>query len=237
MKRLSIVFLVLCLTAAAALAQDLPAPGAAPQVDAKTATDQASYGIGRNMGGSLRSEGVEVNLDLLLLGLKDAYAGAPSKFTDAQLQAAFSEFGKIMKEKQAARAAALGTKNKREGDAFLAANSKKPGVRVLRNGLQYQVIKSGNGPTPKATDNVTTHYHGTLIDGTVFDSSVQRGQPSSFAVNGVIAGWTQALQMMKVGDKWRLFVPSELAYRERGAGEKIGPHTVLIFEIELLGIK
>ena len=137
----------------------------------------------------------------------------------------------------AAKQRTAGGQNQRDGVAFLAANKAKQGVVALPSGLQYQVIKKGAGPTPKVTDTVRTHYHGTLINGTVFDSSVERGEPAEFPVGGVIRGWTEALQLMKVGDKWRLVIPPELAYGPRGAGGKIGPNAVLVFEIELLGIK
>jgi FKBP-type peptidyl-prolyl cis-trans isomerase FklB len=132
---------------------------------------------------------------------------------------------------------AQGEKNKKEGEAFLAENKKKEGVKTLPSGLQYKVIKEGTGKSPKATDKVSTHYRGTLIDGTEFDSSYKRGQPATFPVNGVIPGWTEALQLMKVGSKWQLFIPSKLAYGERGAPPVIGPYSVLIFTVELLAIK
>jgi len=131
----------------------------------------------------------------------------------------------------------LADKNQKEGEVFLAENKKKKGVITLPSGLQYQVIKEGTGKIPKATDTVTTHYRGTLIDGTEFDSSYKRGEPASFPVNGVIKGWTEALQLMKVGSKWQLFIPSNLAYGPQGAGQAIGPNATLIFEIELLSIK
>ena len=130
----------------------------------------------------------------------------------------------------------LADNNKKEGEKFLAENGKKEGVKTLKSGLQYKVLNKGDGATPKPTDQVTTHYHGTLIDGSVFDSSVERGEPATFGVNQVISGWTEALQLMKVGDKWRLFVPAEMAYGVRGAGAKIGPNATLVFEVELLKI-
>ena len=131
----------------------------------------------------------------------------------------------------------MAARNKQEGEKFLAENKKKKGVTTLKSGLQYEVLKTGSGPSPKVTDRVRTHYHGTLVDGTVFDSSVERDMPATFNVNGVIAGWTEALKLMKVGDKWRLFLPSNLAYGVRGSLPKIGPNTTLIFEVELLGIE
>lgn len=238
MKLSRIVTILLLCPATLALAQDaLPTPANQPLPDLQTATDNASYGIGVNIGRSLREDGLELNLRMFAQGLKDAYEGAELKLTDAQLNAAFQVFNQEMQKKRQAEAAAVGEKNKRDGAAFLAANKNKPGVRTLPSGLQYQILKQGNGASPKATDIVETHYHGTLLDGTVFDSSVQRGEPATFPVNRVIAGWTEALQLMHVGDKWRLFVPSELAYGQRGAGGAIGPNATLIFEVELLGIQ
>jgi FKBP-type peptidyl-prolyl cis-trans isomerase FklB len=146
-------------------------------------------------------------------------------------------FRKDMMEKMQSKQKLAGEKNLKEGDAFLAANAKKDGVKVLPSGLQYKVIKSGTGRTPKSTDTVKTHYHGTLIDGSVFDSSVERGEPATFAVNQVIAGWTEALQLMKEGDKWQLFIPARLAYGESARSAKIGPNSTLIFDIELLSIE
>jgi FKBP-type peptidyl-prolyl cis-trans isomerase FklB len=139
--------------------------------------------------------------------------------------------------KMETRQKAAGEKNLKEGEAFLTANAKKEGVKTTASGLQYRVSKSGAGKSPKATDSVKVHYHGTLIDGTVFDSSIERGMPITFAVNGVIAGWTEALQLMKEGDKWTLYIPSKLAYGERGPGGKIGPNSTLIFEVELLSVE
>lgn len=215
-------------------------PGAAPANPAdplSTTAGQASYAIGLNIGSSIKNDGLEVNLQALVAGISDAMAGNKSKLTDAQAQAAIQEFVTAMQARQAERMKAAGDKNKRDGEMFLAANKQKQGVVTLPSGLQYMVLKAGNGKQPKLTDTVTTHYHGTLIDGTVFDSSVQRGEPATFSVGGVIRGWTEALQLMKVGDKWRLFVPSELAYGPRSPSPEIGPNTVLVFEVELLGIE
>jgi FKBP-type peptidyl-prolyl cis-trans isomerase FklB len=146
-------------------------------------------------------------------------------------------FQKEMMAKQQELAKKLGEKNKKEGEAFLSENRKKEGIKALPSGLQYKVVKAGTGKKPKSTDTVTTHYRGTLIDGTEFDSSYRRGQPASFPVSGVIAGWTEALQLMEEGAKWQLFIPPNLAYGERGAGSQIGPNATLIFEIELISIQ
>jgi FKBP-type peptidyl-prolyl cis-trans isomerase FklB len=213
------------------------APAANPADPLSTTAGQASYAIGMNIGNSIKNDGLEVNLQALVAGIADAMAGNKSKLTDAQAQAAVQEFVTAMQARQADRMKSAGDKNKRDGEAFLASNKQKQGVITLPSGLQYMVIKAGNGKQPKLTDTVTTHYHGTLIDGTVFDSSVERGEPATFSVGGVIRGWTEALQLMKVGDKWRLFVPSELAYGPRSPSPEIGPNSVLVFDVELLNVE
>ena len=213
-------------------AEDIPL-GAPGEIALKTKRQHASYAIGMNIGRGFRSDGLIVDVDALMIGIKDALAGQDPRLTDQQMSVAMQA---LQREIQAKRDT-TGTDNKRRGQAFLAANAKEPGVKSLPSGLQYQVVRRGNGPSPTLKDTVRTHYHGTLIDGTVFDSSVERGDPAIFPVNGVIPGWTEALQLMKVGDKWKLFVPPELAYKARGAGRNIGPHSTLVFEIELLGIE
>jgi FKBP-type peptidyl-prolyl cis-trans isomerase FklB len=220
------------LTCLACSAQEPPA--ATPASD-KT-SDIVSYGIGMQIGGRLKADGAEVNLELLVAGLRDALAGGESRYTDAQLDAAFAAYSREMQAREQARAMTLGADALKAGKAFLAANAAKPGVTTLPSGLQYTVLRPGQGASPKATDTVRVHYEGTLIDGKVFDSSVQRGEPATFPVNRVIPGWTEALQKMKVGDKWQLVIPAELAYGERGAGQDIPPNSVLVFEVELLGI-
>lgn len=214
--------------------QDAPKQGG---VELKTTRDQASYAIGRNIGEGIKNDGLDLNVQALVQGLAEAMAGNASRLTPQQQDAALTAFRRELEAKMAEKSRAEGDKNKREGLAFLAANKAKPGVVALPSGLQYVVLKSGKGPSPGANDTVKTHYHGTLINGKVFDSSVERGEPISFSVGGVIKGWTEALQLMKVGDKWRLFIPSELAYGPQGAGAEIGPNSVLIFEVELLGIE
>lgn len=203
-------------------------------------TDQkarVSYSIGLNIGNNLKQQGVEVDPAVLLRGVQDAISGAKALMTPEEVQQCMTQFQQEMNEKQMANAAKEADKNMKEGEAFLAENKKKEGVVTLPSGLQYKVITPGTGATPKATDTVTTHYRGTLIDSTEFDSSYKRGQPASFPVNGVIPGWTEALQLMQVGAKWQLFIPANLAYGSRGAGGRIGPNATLIFDIELLGIK
>jgi len=196
----------------------------------KTSIDSVSYAIGQDIGNSLKGQGLtNLNANLLMKAIQDVLKNQPLLLSKEQCDMSIRDFlQKAAGEKIA--------KNKAAGEQFLAANKAKQGVTTLPSGLQYQVIKEGTGPKPALTDKVKTHYHGTLIDGTVFDSSVDRGQPISFAVNGVIPGWTEALQLMPVGSKWKLFIPSELAYGDRQAGPKIGPGSTLIFEVELLEI-
>lgn len=200
----------------------------------KSKEQQIGYTIGTQMGRQLAVTKADINLDALKQGMEDVFSGAKLKLTDDQMRQAITMYQESMKKVQMAQMQTI----KKESIAFLAENKKKKGVITLPSGLQYKVIKSGSGKvSPKATDTVVTHYHGMLIDGTVFDSSVQRGEPVSFPVNRVIAGWTEALQKMKVGDKWQLVIPSELAYGESGTPPKIGPGATLVFDVELLEIK
>lgn len=194
-----------------------------------------SYSIGADIGNNFKRNDIEVDVKALAAGMADALAGKTA-LTDAEIRDTIAAFRTEMMEKFQKKQEELAQKNLKEGEEFLAANAKKEGVKVTKSGLQYQVIKSGKGKTPKATDSVKAHYHGTLIDGTVFDSSVERNEPAVFPVSGVIPGWTEVLQMMKEGDKWKVFIPAKLAYGERGAGQKIPPNSVLVFEIELLEV-
>jgi FKBP-type peptidyl-prolyl cis-trans isomerase len=203
----------------------------------KTQKDKVSYGIGMNIGKSLKKDAVDVDVDLLVKGLKDNLSDGKTLLSEEEYRATLTALQKEMMEKQAEASKALAEKNKKDGAAFLSENGKKEGVVTLPSGLQYKVIKSGTGKSPKPVDTVETHYRGTLIDGTEFDSSYKRGQTATFPVDGVIPGWTEALQKMKEGDKWQLFVPSNLAYGERGAGRDIGPNATLIFEVELIAVK
>jgi FKBP-type peptidyl-prolyl cis-trans isomerase FklB len=202
----------------------------------KNDKDKLSYTIGVDIGKYLQQQAMDVDPDMIAKGLKDAMTGAKTALTDEEMHQITSAIQKETAEKRAVKMKAVAEKNKREGEAFLAENKKKEGVKILANGLQYKVIKDGKGQTPKLTDTVTTNYRGTLIDGTEFDSSYGRGQPAKFPVNGVILGWTEALQLMKVGSKWQIFIPSNLAYGEMGAGNVIGANQTLIFEIELISI-
>lgn len=202
----------------------------------KSEKEKASYAIGLDMGNSLKKNEIDVNPDVLFRGIKDALTGGKPAMTDQEIKDTIMALQKDIQTKQQARMKAAGEKNKKEGEAFLAENKKKDGVITMQSGLQYKILKKGSGKSPKATDSVTVNYSGTLIGGTEFDSSYKRGQPATFPVNGVIAGWTEALQLMKEGDKWQLFIPSNLAYGERGTGGPIGPNATLIFEVELVSV-
>ncbi len=192
--------------------------------------DSVSYALGVSIASNLKKNGFDgLDLNLLNTAMKEVYNGAAPKISVENADMVIQDF--MMKAKAEKGKAAV-----EKGQKFLEENSKKPGVVTLPSGLQYQIIKEGSGPKPALTDKVTTHYHGTLIDGTVFDSSVDRGQPAQFGINQVIPGWTEALQLMPVGSKWKLFIPSNLAYGDRGAGGAIGPNETLIFEVELISI-
>ena len=201
--------------------------------DFSTLEQQASYGIGRQLGDQLAQPPFEgFDVAAALTGFTDAVNGAPLQVEVDQINAAFQSIQARIKEQQSEQEEKLSA----DGRAFLVENAKNEAVTVTESGLQYEILVEGNGDKPSAASTVRTHYHGTLIDGTVFDSSVERGQPAEFPVNGVIAGWTEALQMMPVGSKWRLTIPYSLAYGERGAGGSIGPYSTLVFEVELLEI-
>src|SRR5213595_1485971 len=186
----------------------------------KDQKDKVSYSIGMNIGFNLSKQKVDINPDILAAGIKDSIAGKP-QLTQDQVKDVMAQLEKDMEQKQKQ----AGEKNKTEGAKFLEEYKKKPGVKTTASGLEYKVEKEGAGPQPKATEMVTVNYRGTLIDGTEFDSSYKRGQPATFPVNGVIKGWTEALQMMPVGSKWQIVVPPELAYGARGAGADIGPNS------------
>jgi len=240
-KRLSTVAFLITFGLAAARAADPDTKKAAgekeePKVELKGTQERGSYAFGYNLGKHLSQQSMECDLNALFVGLKDGLSAGKCKLTEAELMEALQAFQQAVTSRQANRDKAAGDKNRKEGDAFLAENKKKPEVVTLPSGLQYQILTKGTGATPKATDKVSTHYRGTLIDGTEFDSSYSRGQPATFPVNRVIKGWTEALQLMPIGSKWKLFIPSDLAYGDRGSPPKIGPNATLIFEVELLGI-
>ena len=224
MKRLIII------VSASLIAFPLFGQEKSPQL--KDQKDKVSYSIGMQIGFNLARQKVDINPDILAAGIKDPLGGKP-QLTPDQVKDVMAQLEKDMEQKQKQ----LGEKNKTDGAKFLEENKNKPGVKTTASGLQYKVEKEGTGPQPKGTDMVTVNYRGTLIDGTEFDSSYKRGQPATFPVNGVIKGWTEALQLMKQGAKYHLFVPSSLAYGERAMGPDIGPNSTLIFEVELMDVK
>jgi FKBP-type peptidyl-prolyl cis-trans isomerase FklB len=202
-----------------------------------TPKEKFSYALGMKMGANFKKQEVEVDPAILERGLKDALAGGKTLLTDDQAQAALMEVQNEMRQKQVAKMQAQGDANKKAGEDFLASNKTKEGVVTLPSGLQYKILTEGTGPKPTASDTVECNYRGTLIDGKEFDSSAKAGKPVTFPVSGVIKGWTEALQLMPVGSKWQLFIPSDLAYGDRGAGPDIGPGATLIFDVELVSIK
>ena len=240
--RLSAVLLSVALAASAWAQAPATAPATKPATAPATATapsafktekERMGYALGLQLG--VRLKGVDIDYATIAAGIKDAANGAKSLMSDDEIDASMTELQKQVMAQADAAQAAEADKNQKDGEAFLAANSKKDGVKTTASGLQYKVIKSGTGKTPVAADTVSVNYTGTLIDGKVFDSS--DGEPVTFPVNRIIPGWTEALQLMKEGDKWQLFIPAKLAYAERGAGQDIGPNSVLIFEVELISVK
>jgi FKBP-type peptidyl-prolyl cis-trans isomerase FklB len=218
-----------------------PATGTAAKTAApltlKTQEEKFSYAIGMKMGANFKKQAVPVNATIMARGIKDALAGSKTLLTDEEAQAAIQDVQKEMQAKMQEKNKEAADTNKKAGEAFLAANKSKEGVVALPSGLQYKIEKAGTGPKPTPNDSVVCNYRGTLIDGKEFDSSYKRGQPATFPVTGVIKGWTEALQLMPVGSKWQLFVPTDLAYGDRGAGADIGPGSTLIFEVELMSIE
>jgi FKBP-type peptidyl-prolyl cis-trans isomerase FklB len=210
----------------------------------KTPKEKASYAIGVNIGRGLHRDVVDVDPAILARGLRDGLGGAKTLLTDEEMKGAMVVLQTELRKKQQVRSKEqeaqmlqMGEANKKEGEAFLAANKAKDDVVTLPSGLQYKILKEGDGPKPTATDSVVCNYRGTLLNNTEFDSSYKRGQPATFEVGKVIHGWTEALQLMPVGSKWQLFIPAELAYGQQGAGPDIGPNATLIFEVELLSIQ
>ncbi len=223
-KTILLTFLALTVSLSTAVAKE--------ELALDTEKKKISYAVGRNIGESVLASGIDIDFDVFTASVKEAMVGAPGRLTEAEKK----EVGAAIQKQQQDHAAKVTGENKSIGQEFLGKNAKKDGVKVLPSGLQYKVVTAGTGKSPGSSDSVTVHYRGTLIDGTVFDSSIKRGQPATFPVNGVIKGWTEALQLMKEGAKWQLFIPSDLAYGERGAGANIGPHATLIFDVELIKI-
>lgn len=250
-RAMSAIAVVLFLSAGSAWGEDKPAAGAAKPADAakastqpspadavlKTQISKVSYAIGMNMGNMLKAQYVEPDLDALIRGIKDVLGGVKPLMTDKEVTDTFRAFQTEHQATVEKKKKELGEKNKAEGDAYLAEHKTKEGVKTTASGLQYKVIKEGDGAQPKDTDTVKVHYTGKLLNGNVFDSSVDRGQPATFQVNRVIKGWTEALQLMKVGSKWELTIPSEIAYGPNGSGARIPPNAVLVFDVELLNIE
>jgi len=201
-----------------------------------TKEQKTSYAVGYDMGKSLKNFATELDLDALAAGIKAAVNNEKTPMKEEEMAAILNQFWQGMRLKEETKMKVTAEKNKAEGDAFLAENAKNPGVKVTASGLQYMAVKEGTGPVPVLDDKVKVHYKGTFIDGNTFDSSYKRGVPAEFPLKGVIKGWTEGLQLMKTGSIYKFFVPSALAYGERGAADVIGPNAVLIFEVELLGI-
>jgi FKBP-type peptidyl-prolyl cis-trans isomerase FklB len=225
------------LVAAIALGLVACQPAENKKVSLENIDDKNSYAVGIKFGESMKNELAELKLNSFFEGMTHGFEGKNALLTTAEVDETVQAFQaqKMAEMKQKSEVAL--EENKIAGAAFLATNKTRENVKTLDSGLQYEVITSGEGDSPSAADKVTVHYHGTLIDGTVFDSSVERGSPATFGVGQVIKGWTEALQLMKAGDKWKLFIPADLAYGPRGAGAKIGPNSALIFEVELLSIE
>jgi len=257
MKRMGIAVLALGLFACAVRAQQAPAKTpatppakapatppakapAAPTAEApafKTQKEKRSYAIGMEMGKGVKTQGIDVDSAILIQGLKDSLSGAKPAMSEEALKQEITTLQQEMRQKQTQAAETLGAENKTKGDAFLAANGKKDGVVALPDGLQYKILAAGEGKKPAETDTVLCNYKGTFIDGTEFDSSDKAGKPVPFEVKNVIPGFKEVLQLMPVGSKWQVFIPSSLGYGERGAGNVIAPNSALIFEIELVAIQ
>jgi FKBP-type peptidyl-prolyl cis-trans isomerase FklB len=223
--------------ASAAKTGQTPARKATTPLTLNTQKDKVSYAIGMNIGTAMKRDAVDVDTVILLRGLKDALAGSKPLLTDQEAQSVMTALQADLRKKQELQQQQAADTNKKEGEAFLAANKTKEGVVALPSGLQYKILQEGTGPKPAVTDTVVVNYRGTLLNGTEFDSSYKRGQPAAFGVGQIIKGWTEALQLMPVGSKWQLFIPSDLAYGARGAGRDIGPNSTLVFEVELLSIQ
>ncbi len=237
MKTLTKPVVALCAFAAlAACQQQAPSEPAEAELTLETSNQRLSYGVALGLGRNMANDGMTVDVDAFAAGLRDAVTNAPQRISDEEIQAEMVAFQQRINEERQATTEALSEANAAASAAFLLENSTREGVVTTESGLQYEVVEAGDGATPGPEDSVQVHYRGTLIDGSEFDSSYARGEPVTFGVGQVISGWTEALQLMKVGSKYKLYIPSELAYGTGGAGERIGPNAALIFEVELLDI-
>ncbi len=239
MKKAFLLAAFLCLGAASiACAQDeAAAPEEAAPAKPETLSQRAGYAIGINFGTNMKQQEVDIDLDAMIQGLRDGLAGKEGSMTQEEMQATMTEFQTAMAAKQQAAAEKALTENKAEGDAFRQQFAAQEGVQSTASGILYQVMQEGSGAKPTPADRVSVHYKGTLTDDTQFDSSYDRGQPATFPVTGVVQGWQEILQLMPVGSKWKVVIPPDLAYGERGSPPRIGPGETLVFEIELLGIE
>jgi FKBP-type peptidyl-prolyl cis-trans isomerase FklB len=233
-----------CLLMPVAFAKEASAPKhvksagqSAPATAEKTDNKKVSYGIGVDIGRNFKRLGLDLDLDVLTKGLKDANTGKKLDLSEDELRTVMSAYKTEMMQKQAEAVKSIGATNQKAGEVFLAENAKKDGVVTLPSGLQYKIVKQGDGKMPTEVDTVECNYRGTLIDGIEFDSSARTGKPAQFKLGGVIPGWQEALKLMPVGSKWQLFIPPQLAYGQRGAGRDIGPNATLVFEVELISIK
>lgn len=239
MNKINILLLSLFLVIFGACGKAASASAAKP-LKAEDLNDQkkkVSYAIGLDIGKNFKERAMDLDIEILIQGLRTAQGSGQPLLSSEEIQKVMTQFQQDMMKAEQAKRLGQSQVNKVKETAFLAENAKKPGIKVTASGLQYMVISTGTGPLPKATDTVKVHYRGTLLDGTEFDSSYKRNQPAVFPLNGVIKGWTEALQLMKVGSKWQVFLPASLAYGENGAGQVIGPNATLIFDVELLGIE
>ena len=209
---------------------------AADPVELKTENDKINYSVGYRLGSDFTRQGVEMNSAIVQKAIDDATGGGEALMTEEEMRTVMVNMATRLKAEQMEKMKQQGAENSKTGDVFLAENAGKEGVKTTDSGLQYKVITAGEGKSPQKSDKVTVHYRGTLIDGTEFDSSYSRNKPATFGVGQVIPGWTEALLMMKEGDKWEIVLPSKLAYGERGAGAKIPPNSTLVFEVELISV-
>ncbi len=237
MKRTILTIMSVLLVASISFAQKKTDKTPALKTKKEKVSYVVGYDLGSKIGGDIKKQGLDFNIDAFVRGMKEAISGTKAVLPDSEMTTAMMAFQQEMMEKQQAAAAAAGEAKQKEADAFFALNAKKDSVKVLPSGMQYKILREGTGAMPTANDTVTTHYRGSLLNGKVFDESYSRGEPISFPVTGVIKGWTEALQLMKVGSKWELYIPSSLAYGERGAGQMIGPNETLVFVVELLAVK